>query len=77
MPTVLSHPGLRVKSLSAEHTIFEFDIESPPTLALGDHVHMIPPYSDSAMILHHDVYAVRDGVVEDIWSLGDSIGRTQ
>ena len=45
MPTVLSHPGLRVKSLSAEHTIFEFDIESPPTLALGDHVHMIPPYS--------------------------------
>lgn len=64
MPTVLSHPGLRVKSLSAEHTIFEFDIESPPTLALGDHVHMIPPYSDSAMILHHDVYAVRDGVVE-------------
>ena len=45
MPTVLSHPGLRVTSLSAEHTIFEFDIESPPTLALGDHVLMIPPYS--------------------------------
>jgi hypothetical protein len=59
MPNVLPHPGLRIKSLFAEHTI----------------LHMIPPYGtvscthhidvlcigDSVMILHHDVHAVRDG----------------
>ena len=33
--------------------------------------------SDASMILHRNVYAVRDGVVVDVWEMDGSIGRTQ
>ena len=29
------------------------------------------------MILHRNVYAVRDGVVVDVWEMDGSIGRMQ
>ena len=33
--------------------------------------------SDASMILHRNVYAVRDGVVVDVWEMDGSIGRMQ
>jgi|EP01047_Picozoa_sp_COSAG01_P048721 D-serine deaminase-like pyridoxal phosphate-dependent protein len=68
--------GLHVKSLSAEHTIFDVD-PGTPALALGQRVMMVPYYSDATMMLHRLAYGVRGGVVEAVWSLGGSVGRLQ
>ena len=56
MPTVLSHPGLSVASLSAEHTVFSFDSAAPPHLELGDKVTMVPPVSPAPFV-HNPVRA--------------------
>lgn len=46
-------------------------------LSSCDRVTVVPPYSDASMLLHRNIYAVRDGVVEDVWSLEGTIGRMQ
>lgn len=38
---------------------------------------MVPFYSDATMLLHRQAYAVRDGLVEAVWSLEGSMGRLQ
>jgi D-serine deaminase-like pyridoxal phosphate-dependent protein len=65
-----------VDSLSAEHTIFSVS-EGGPKLSLGERVTVVPPYSDASMLLHRNIYAVRDGMVEDVWSLEGTIGLMQ
>ena len=67
LPTVVSPPGVEVKGLNAEHTILELD--EGVTLNPGDRVTMIPSYSDSTMLLHRTLYAVRNGVVEAVWPI--------
>ena len=42
-----------------------------------DRVTVVPPYSDASMLLHRNIYAVRDGMVEDVWSLEGTIGLMQ
>src|SRR5690606_35726889 len=62
IPLVVAPEGLAVARLNAEHTILtrEPDAHVEP----GDRVTMIPHYSDSTVLLHRRMYAVRGGIVE-------------
>jgi D-serine deaminase-like pyridoxal phosphate-dependent protein len=64
-PRVIEPPGVHLRGLNAEHSIFELD--EGTAVAPGDRVTLVPHYSDSTVLLHRRMYAVRDGVVEDVW----------
>ncbi|MDA1002671.1 MAG: alanine racemase [Chloroflexi bacterium] len=66
-PIVVSPPGVHVRGLNAEHTIFELD---PGTVVhAGDRVTMVPHYTDSTILLHRQLFAARAGVVEAVWPI--------
>ena len=67
LPTIASHTGTEVISLNAEHTIVS--VSPDVSLTHGDRVTLIPHYSDSTVLLHRDMYAVRDGIIEHIWQI--------
>jgi D-serine deaminase-like pyridoxal phosphate-dependent protein len=52
--------------LSAEHARIELE-EPNTTLKVGDRVEWIVGYSDFTTFLHEEMYATRDGVVEQVW----------
>jgi D-serine deaminase-like pyridoxal phosphate-dependent protein len=65
LPLAIAPAGVEVTSLNAEHTKLRLD--DGVTVNPGDRVTMIPSYSDSTMLLHRMLYAVRDGIVEAAW----------
>ncbi|MQA00241.1 MAG: DSD1 family PLP-dependent enzyme [Dehalococcoidia bacterium] len=67
LPVVVSPRGLTVRALNAEHTIFDRDPDAE--VQPGDRVTMVPHYSDSTMLLHRRLYAVRAGTVEAVWPI--------
>lgn len=67
VPLVVSPKGLAVARLNAEHTILTR--EAGTDVKPGDRVTMVPHYSDSTVLLHRRMYAVRGGVVEDVWPI--------
>ena len=67
LPEVVSPSGVEVRGLNAEHTILTLD--EGVTLNPGDRITMVPNYSDSTMLLHRTLYAVRDGIVEAAWPI--------
>ena len=67
IPKVVEPAGLEVLKLNAEHTILSRDAAA--AVEPGDRVTMIPHYSDSTMLLHRQLFAVRAGVVEDVWPI--------
>jgi D-serine deaminase-like pyridoxal phosphate-dependent protein len=64
-PLAVDPPGIRVRNLNAEHTLF--DLDEGVRLELGQRVTMVPHYSDSTVLLHRRMYAVRNGIVEEVW----------
>ena len=77
MPSVASHPGVTVDSLSAEHTVFTVEPGSPP-LCLGERITLVPTYSDATVLLHRFMFGVRAGIIEEVWPMMDgAIGLTQ
>ncbi|HJM88940.1 MAG TPA: DSD1 family PLP-dependent enzyme [Dehalococcoidia bacterium] len=66
-PQVVAPEGVRFRAPNAEHGIFEVDdgVELNP----GDRLTLIPHYSDSTVLLHRQMYAVRRGVVEEVWPI--------
>ena len=64
---VVAPAGLSVRALNAEHTIM--DREPDARVAPGDRVTMVPHYSDSTVLLHRHLYAVRNGHVEAVWPI--------
>jgi len=62
-PRVVSHQGMSVVSLSAEHGILQRSADSGP-VELGDLVELIPGYADLTNVLHSCFYGIRNGVVE-------------
>ena len=73
LPQVISHPGVSVTALNAEHTILKVE-KTAPRLALGEKLVLVPFYSDATAMLHRQFYGVRDGKVERIFDMSDSIG---
>ena len=58
---------MEVISLNAEHTIVAVDDDV--NLNHGDRVTLVPHYSDSTVLLHREMYAVRNNFVEEIWPI--------
>ena len=67
LPEVVAPPGVELRGLNAEHTILTLD--EGTVLTPGDRITMVPSYSDSTMLLHRTLYAVRDGLVEEVWPI--------
>lgn len=67
LPAVTSHPGVRVARLNAEHTILERD--AGVALQPGERITLVPHYSDSTVLLHRHMYAVRAGRIEEVWPI--------
>ncbi|HZQ99497.1 MAG TPA: DSD1 family PLP-dependent enzyme [Chloroflexota bacterium] len=66
MPRPLGVGKVARVGLSAEHGRIE--LEEPNTeLKVGDKVEWIVGYSDFTTFLHDEMYATRDGVVEQVW----------
>ena len=57
LPLAVEPAGVSCVGLSAEHT--HFAIEEGQQVQVGDRVRMIPHYSDSTVLLHRQLYAVR------------------
>ena len=68
LPQPRDVPGVGAVRLSAEHGILTLD-EPCDAPAVGDAIEFIVGYSDTTVCLHDTIAAVRDGVVEAVWSL--------
>jgi len=73
-PVCIDPPGLSVRGLNAEHTILER--EPGAEVVPGQRITLIPHYSDSTVLLHRNMYAVRDGRIEAVWPVA-AAGRLQ
>jgi D-serine deaminase-like pyridoxal phosphate-dependent protein len=67
LPRVIAPSGVTCVGLNAEHTVLELD--EGVTVTAGQRFTMIPHYSDSTVLLHRQLYAVRDGIVEAVWDV--------
>ncbi len=67
-PRVLTPPGCRLRSLSAEHGIVEVDAQADPP-ALGSRMRLLPGYGDFTTVLHDRfLVGTSEGMVE-VWPL--------
>ena len=64
---MIAPSGVSCLGLNAEHTVLELD--EGISVAPGQHFTMIPHYSDSTVLLHRQLYAVREGIIEDVWDV--------
>jgi D-serine deaminase-like pyridoxal phosphate-dependent protein len=67
LPRIVSHDDSEVISLNAEHTIATASDNSE--ISAGDRVTMVPHYSDSTVLLHREMYAVRNNIIEGVWPI--------
>jgi len=67
LPRIVSHKNTEVISLNAEHTIVQS--AGDPGVSAGDRMTMVPHYSDSTVLLHREMYAVRNNIIEDVWPI--------
>ncbi|MBB27862.1 MAG: alanine racemase [Gemmatimonadetes bacterium] len=74
-PEPIGIPGVKSVALSAEHgkIVLEKEANDPD---VGDQVEFVAGYSDTTVVLHDELYAIRDGVVEAVWPLPGR-GRVQ
>jgi D-serine deaminase-like pyridoxal phosphate-dependent protein len=69
IPLVKYHPGLSYLYLSEEHGSFLAPGDASTDFAVGDQLQVHPGHCCSAANLHDTVFAVRDGVVEEVWAV--------
>ncbi|MDA1190920.1 MAG: DSD1 family PLP-dependent enzyme [Candidatus Poribacteria bacterium] len=67
-PEPLGLPPIKSVGLSAEHGTLRLE-EPGDTPRLGDKIEFIVGYSDTTVVLHDVMYAVRGGVIEEVWEL--------
>ncbi len=65
LPQVKTYPGWHLKELHAEHGIVEVEAGAVRPEA-GMRVELSIHYSDATMHLHRRIYAIRNGVVEEV-----------
>ncbi|MEX2446297.1 MAG: alanine racemase, partial [Dehalococcoidia bacterium] len=70
LPEAVSPAGLTVVGLNAEHTLLARD--EGVGLEPGQRVTLVPHYSDSTVLLHRRMYAVREGRIEAVWPIAAS-----
>ncbi|MEX2599192.1 MAG: alanine racemase [Dehalococcoidia bacterium] len=69
LPTVDGREDLTVVGMNAEHTTVDSSTGGAVDLRIGEKVWLIPADVSTAFALHDVVYAVRGGVVEDVWEI--------
>ena len=69
IPLVKHHPELSYLYLSEEHGSFLAPGDTSTDFAVGDQIQVHPGHCCSAANLHDTVFAVRNGVVEDVWAV--------
>jgi D-serine deaminase-like pyridoxal phosphate-dependent protein len=67
MPLIHGREDLDVVNLSAEHTHYRLAPEAQ--LRPGEKIQLIPSYSDSTVLLHRQIHAIRNGTVEAVWEV--------
>ncbi len=67
-PRPLGLTGVTRVRLSAEHGSIELD-EPNDRLRVGDKLEFVVGYSDFTTYLHEEMFAIRDGVVEQVWPI--------
>jgi D-serine deaminase-like pyridoxal phosphate-dependent protein len=67
LPVVHGRDDLQVRGLNAEHTIYQLEPEAG--VHPGDQITLVPAYSDSTILLHRQLHAVRNGAVEEVWPI--------
>jgi D-serine deaminase-like pyridoxal phosphate-dependent protein len=75
LPEVLEPDGAKVISLSDEHGRISF-ADSASALRLGDQVEFSVPDANGTINQFDRIYAVRDGLVEDVWFIPKSGNHT-
>lgn len=68
IPLVKHHPELSYLYLSEEHGSF-LTTDTPTDLTVGDQVQVHPGHCCSAANLHDTIFAIRDGVVAEVWGV--------
>jgi D-serine deaminase-like pyridoxal phosphate-dependent protein len=73
-PQPLNARNLKNVVLSAEHGTLEFE-EPNTSLRVGDIVEFIPGYTDSTLCLHDEMCVLKDGVLDEVWTIPSRGGR--
>ena len=60
--------------LSAEHTILEL-VDASETPRIGERIEFVVGYGDTTVHLHDELYGIRDGRVESVWSIARGTSR--
>lgn len=68
VPEPIGISGVESIGLSAEHGTIQLAAPSE-TPRVGDQIEFIVGYSDTTVVLHNELYGIRDGRVETVWSL--------
>lgn len=68
LPMIKGRPGLRLKALHAEHAPVEI-LESDLHVNVGDKLEISVHYHDGTIQLHHRMYGIRDGKVEQVFPI--------
>jgi D-serine deaminase-like pyridoxal phosphate-dependent protein len=71
VPKPLLDTPVRSVGLSAEHATIELESASDSP-RVGDKIEFIVGYTDTTVHLHDELYAVRDGRIEEVWPV---VGR--
>jgi D-serine deaminase-like pyridoxal phosphate-dependent protein len=67
LPFCVAPVGVEATGLNAEHT--KLRLAEGVSVTPGERITMVPSYSDSTMLLHRTLYAVRNGVIEAAWPI--------
>ena len=76
LPEVQGVPGAKLLRLSEEHGLIEVADPGQVPLGSGDKITLLPSHCCTTINLHDTLFAVRNGVVEDVWAIAGR-GRSQ
>ena len=68
MPGPIGIEGVKEMFFSAEHGKLELEAASP-TPRLGERIEFVAGYSDTTVVLHDELFGIREGRVETVWPL--------
>ncbi|MQG19405.1 MAG: DSD1 family PLP-dependent enzyme [SAR202 cluster bacterium] len=68
-PKIKSHQGISVNTVSDEHLTINLDSEDSKNIKIGDQVELIPGHNDTTVNLHTNCFAIRNGIVQNVWPI--------
>lgn len=68
VPKQIGITGVESMKLSAEHGTVELASPSAEP-RVGDKIEFVVGYSDTTVVLHNELYGIRDGSIETVWPL--------